>query len=268
MRRPARARLERFRAHAAVVYGSGLEALPAGAVVLDELSYEELGWPCTAVAGHANVLRLAEVAAAKGARLRLALACGRPHRYEGWADEELERPVRDLAAAGVARLALTNSSGALRPRVTPGDVVVCPAVVDLQAPPAGVAPERLDVCGRAETAAVATALSRALASGGPPESAAGGVRVGDYVAVCGPQFETAAEVHWLSGFGDVVGMSAAPEVRAARDAAAECCLFALVANRAAEVGSHDEVLARGAALARRLSAGLTAALAARWPRLV
>jgi purine nucleoside phosphorylase len=64
-----------------------------------------------------------------------------------------------------------------------------------------------------------------------------------------------------------VGMSAAPEVRAARAAGAECCLLALVANRAAEVGSHEEVLTRGADAARGLSAGLGAALAARWPGL-
>jgi len=38
---------------------------------------------------------------------------------------------------------------------------------------------------------------------------------GAYVSVCGPQFETPAEVAWLAGYGDVVGMSAAPEARAA-----------------------------------------------------
>jgi hypothetical protein len=40
-----------------------------------------------------------------------------------------------------------------------------------------------------------------------------------------------------------------------------------VANRAAEVGSHEEVLERGARAALDLSAGLGAAVAARWPGL-
>jgi purine-nucleoside phosphorylase len=249
--------LAAFAADAAVVFGSGLEMLPAGAVLEAEFGYDELGWPCTAVPGHANVLRLVSGVAAGEARLRLALACGRPHLYEGWTEEELGRPVRELAAAGVSRVTLTNSTGALRPQVEPGGVVVCHAVADLQRPPREQAPPLLPVCSPREARAVAEALqARGLAA-----------RAGAYCAVAGPQFETAAEVAWLAAHGDVVGMSAAPEVRAAAASGAECCLLALVANRAAEVGSHEEVLERGARAARDLSAGLGAAVAARWPGL-
>jgi purine nucleoside phosphorylase len=254
----ARERLAAFGAHAAVVFGSGLEALPGGAVLEDEIGYAELGWPCTAVPGHANVLRLVSGVAAGEARLRLALACGRPHAYEGWTDEELERPVRELAAAGITRVVLTNSTGSLRAAVAPGDVVVCASVVDLQRPPRTGRPPLLPVCD----AAAAGAVAAALANGGRT------ARTGVYCAVAGPQFETRAEVAWLAGYGDVVGMSAAPEVRAAAAEGAGCCLLALVANRAAEVGSHEEVLERGAGAARDLSAGLGAAVAARWPGLV
>jgi purine nucleoside phosphorylase len=260
----ARERLARFRAHAAVVYGSGLQALPPGARVEDELAYPELGWPCTAVPGHASVVRLVSGVAAGKARLRLALACGRPHLYEGWSDDELQRPVRDLAAAGVRRVVLTNSTGSLRQDVEPGDIVVCGDVVDLQAPPAEAAPPRLEVCP--PEAAVAVAAS--LVTAGERGATIAGVHTGTYVAVAGPQFETRAEVACLAVYGDVVGMSAAPEVRAVLAAGAECCLLALVANRAAEVGSHEEVLSGGAGAARGLSAGLGAAVAARWPGLI
>ena len=51
-------------------------------------------------------------------------------------------------------------------------------------------------------------------------------------------------------------MSAAPEVRAARATGVECCLLALVANVAAAVDSHEDVLAVGGRLARLLAAGL------------
>ena len=91
---------------------------------------------------------------------------------------------------------------------------------------------------------------------------------GVYVSVCGPQFETPAEVAWLAGYGDVVGMSAAPEARAAAATGVESCLLALVANVAAAVGSHADVLAAGAGLARLLAAGLPSALLARWPDLL
>jgi purine nucleoside phosphorylase len=91
--------------------------------------------------------------------------------------------------------------------------------------------------------------------------------VGDYVAVAGPQFETRAEVAWLAAHGAVVGMSAVPEVRAARLAGAGCCLLALVVNRAAAIGSHEDVLAFAGRLAAGLSASLVSVLQARWPEL-
>jgi purine-nucleoside phosphorylase len=248
--------LAAWRPHAAAVYGSGLWALPEGARVEDEVPYDALGWPSGSVPGHQNVLRLARVSVGDGYQLRLALACGRPHRYEGWSDEELETPVRALAAAGVSRLVLTNSCGALRPGAAVGRAVACSAVVDLQRPPAGDAPERLAVCADDDAARVAVALGAGAA---PPAST--------YVSVCGPQFETPAEVAWLARYGDVVGMSAAPEVRAAVATGVECCLLALVANVAAAVGSHEDVLAAGGRLARLLAAGLTRAVLARWPDL-
>ena len=250
----SRSRVAAFGPHAAVVFGSGLAALPPGAAVRAELDYRELGWPCTAVPGHRNVLQLVEVTPREAGGLRLALACGRPHGYEGWPREELERPVRTLAAAGVSRFVLTNSCGALRPAVTPGELVACTDVIDLQVPPLSAAPPILGVCSAAEAAAVAAVVTPA--------------RTGVYVAVAGPQFETPAEVAWLAGHGAVVGMSGAPEVRAARAAGAACCLLALVVNRAAAVGSHQEVLAFGGRLAGTLAAGLGAVVTARWPGLI
>ncbi len=91
---------------------------------------------------------------------------------------------------------------------------------------------------------------------------------GTYVSVCGPQFETPAEAAWLSRLGDVVGMSAAPEARAAAASGVECGLVALVANVAAAVDSHEDVLAAGGRLAGLLAAGLSAAVLARWPDLL
>jgi purine-nucleoside phosphorylase len=252
-----RERVAAWRPHAAVVYGSGLWTLPEGARVEDEVPYDALAWPAGSVPGHQNVLRLAAVPVAGGGELRLALACGRPHRYEGWSDEELETPVRALAAAGVTRLVLTNSCGALRPVAEVGRAVVCSSVVDLQRSPAGDEPERLAVCGDDEAARVAAVLDAAAAPG-----------AGAYVSVCGPQFETPGEVAWLSRYGHVVGMSAAPEARAAAATGVECCLLALVANVAAAVDSHEEVLVVGGRLARLLAAGLTHAVTARWPDLL
>ena len=245
----------------AAVFGSGLASLSADLVVEHDFDYEDLGWPCTAVAGHANRLRLARASAAGGRELKLALACGRPHRYEGWTDDELERPVRTLAGCGARRLVLTNACGSLR-AAPQGALVVCDHVVDLQLPPAGTAPEHLPVCSRQEAARIVTRLNAASCADDAPPSG-----VGAYVAVLGPQFETPAEVRWLARHGAVVGMSAAPEVRAARATEVECLLLALVVNQAAAVGSHGDVLTTAGRFSSSLASALITAVKARWPEL-
>ena len=259
--RAALARVAAWAPDVAAIFGSGLAAVSAELVVEHDVGYEDLGWPCTAVAGHANRLRLARVAAAGGRELKLALACGRPHRYEGWTDDELERPVRALAGCGARRLVLTNACGSLR-AAPQGALVVCDHVVDLQLPPAGTAPERLPVCSPKEAAHIVTRLHAASCADDAPPSG-----VGAYVAVQGPQFETPAEARWLARYATVVGMSAAPEVRAARATGVDCLLLALVVNQAAAVGSHDNVLATASRFSSGLASALITTVKARWPEL-
>ncbi len=238
-------------ADAAVVFGSGLAAVPDGSLIERRYALTDFGWPAPAVAGHGSTLVLARLPG--GAKL--ALVHGRPHLYEGWSEAELERPVTDLATWGVRRFLLLNACGGLAPEVAVGDVVVGTALVDLQAPPADAAP-RAPICDEAVAARVAAALAPSMTA-----------RTGVYVAVPGPQYETPSEAAWLAGHGDVVGMSTAPEVRAARRAGAGLCLLSLCVNRAAAVGSHDEVLATAARFRARVGGALASVLAARWPDL-
>jgi len=234
-------------ADAAIVSGSGLTVVPDGYEVVDEIGYGALGWPATAVAGHPNRLLVAE--ASRPPR-RLLLACGRAHLYEGWRPDEVERPVRDLAAAGVAAVVLTNATGGLSTDCRPGTAVVVTDVVDLQDPPVDEPPV-LPVFGPDRARALAD-----LVAGWLP------ARVGRYVAVPGPQYETPAEAAWLAAYGQVVGMSAACEVRAARDMRLPIAVLALVVNRAAAPLGHDDVLAAGARLAAGLARALPAVVAA------
>ena len=88
---------------------------------------------------------------------------------------------------------------------------------------------------------------------------------GRYVAVPGPQYETPAEASWLAGFGAAVGMSTAPEVRAAARCGIDTMLLACIVNRSSAVADHDEVLATGARVAAGLRACLPAVLSAAWP---
>ena len=217
--------------------------LPQGAVVEGEHDYASLGWPRLGVEGHAGKL---VVVTLEGRRV--LLACGRPHLYEGWSREELARPVSDLASWGVRRLLVTNACGGLTERASPGTVVVVDEVVDLQEAPRDE-PEVLP----GSSAAWTTLCAERLAAWFP-------VVRGRYVAVPGPQFETAAEARWLARYGDAVGMSTAPEVRAAREHGLEMAVLALVVNRSGASVGHEEVLAGARGMAARLSKALPAIL--------
>jgi purine-nucleoside phosphorylase len=238
----------RFAAETAIVFGSGLAVVPAEAVVVARLPYAGLGWPTSGVAGHGNELLLATV----GER-RLLLANGRPHAYEGRSPRELRVAVDDMVLWGVRHLVLTNAAGGLADWALPGTAVVVTRVVDLQRAPVAEPDELPATAGRR-----AQAVCAALAAHIP-------ARAGRYVAVPGPQYETPSEAAWLADHADAVGMSTAPEVRAAAELGVEIVVLAFVVNRASAVSSHDEVLAVGHRLAEGLRASLGAVLEAAWP---
>jgi purine nucleoside phosphorylase len=256
------ARLAAWAPDLAVIVGSGMASITSRLVVDDELAYDELGWPATSVPGHDNRLLLARGRTARGRELRLALACGRPHRYEGWTDGDLERAVRDLCACGVERSVMTNAAGGLG-ETCPGTALVCHEVVDLQAPPPGREAPRLAVCSHDEAARAAVGLCQTEGEGAPPVPCTAGV----YVSVAGPQYETPAEAQWLARYGDAVGMSAAPELRAALGTGMTCLVLALVVNRSGADASHDDVLVAAARLSERLAVRMLALVEARWPEL-
>jgi len=81
---------------------------------------------------------------------------------------------------------------------------------------------------------------------------------GVYAQFTGPQYETPAEVKMATIMGaDLVGMSTALEVIAAREADLEVLGLSLVTNLGAGIGTdalnHQEVLDAGAAAAPRIS---------------
>jgi purine-nucleoside phosphorylase len=230
-------------ARLAVVSGSGLAAVPDGYHVVDELTYRGLGWPTTAVAGHPNRLLVARSPEGEHA----FLACGRPHPYEGWSAEELDRPLADLATWGVRTVVLTCAAGGLTPPAAPGCLVVVDEVVDLQSSFGAEEPPLLPTTAAGVAERAVAALRTHLPA----------LR-GRYAAVWGPQYETPAEAAWLAGFADVVGMSGAPEVQAARRLRLATVMVAAVVNRSSGAMDHEEVLSAGA----RLQSGLQGALAA------
>jgi len=80
-----------------------------------------------------------------------------------------------------------------------------------------------------------------------------GIELGEgvYAAMLGPSYETPAEIRYLRAIGaDLVGMSTAPEVIAARHMGVRCLAISCVTNMAAGILpqkiNHEEVLETGA----------------------
>lgn len=233
-----------------VVLGSGWAA--AAPKALASMAMADLpGCTTPVVPGHGGQVQL--VRAPSGSTV--ALFSGRTHLYEGRGVAAVTHVVRTLAAAGASRLILTNGAGSIRPEWTPGTVVLISDHINLTGTTPLVGPRFLDL-----TQAYDPQL-RSLARKVDPTLAEG-----VYVQFPGPAYETPAEVRMVAAIGgDLVGMSAALETIAAREAGMAVLGLSLVTNAAAGVSAatlaHADVVAAGQAVAPRLRLLLAGILA-------
>ena len=147
---------------------------------------------------------------------------GRFHVYEGYSAQELVRPVRVMQQLGVKTMLVSNACGALNPHFHKGELMLMEDHINLLGdnPLRGENLERFGPRFPDMSDAYSVRL-RKLAHEIALEA---GIRVqeGVYVAVAGPNLETAAEYRFLRTVGaDVVGMSTIPEVIAAVQAGME-----------------------------------------------
>ena len=136
-----------------------------------------------------------------GEPLRVLVALGRTHLYEGVPASRVTALVRAAAAAGVSRAVLCNANGCLRDWSL-GDVMAIEDHLNFS----GVSPfdgtiflDTTGVWDPALTDAAATVCERR----------------GTYAIVRGPEYQTRAETRWLATTGaDCVGMSTVMEALA------------------------------------------------------
>jgi len=225
-----------------LVLGSGFQHVTKAMRVTEKISYAELsGFPPVGVSGHAGNLLVGEL----GGTPVLVLS-GRTHFYEGHAMETVTFAVRVLAFCGVTDLLLTNAAGGVNPEFAPGDFMALTDHINfmgtnpLRGPATPGLPRFVDLT-QAYDAGLLGLLRRA--------AKASGVKLleGVYLAVCGPSYETPAEVRALAGLGaDAVGMSTVPEAIVARQCglrvAGVSCITNLAAGRSKQPLSHAEVL--------------------------
>lgn len=227
----------------AVVLGSGLGDFATGLTDAVTVPYQDIPhWPRATVVGHAGTL---VVGASKGRRV-LALA-GRAHYYEGHPLTVATFAMRVLGQLGVKHVVLTNAAGGINTRFSTGALMVIDDHINAMGtnPLIGPNDERFgarfpDMSHVYSPRLRALADTTAAALGLPLEH-------GVYVAVCGPSYETPAEIRAFRTMGaDAVGMSTVPEAIVARHQGIEVLGISCITNPAAGVLPqplvHDEVM--------------------------
>jgi purine-nucleoside phosphorylase len=142
----------------------------------------------------------------------VAILRGRVHGYEGYRLREVAFPVRVLKAIGVETLVLTNAAGGLNPAYRAGSLVLVTDHINLTGDNPLIGPnddelgERFPDMSEPYDRGLIALAERAAAELKIP------VEKGVFVAVMGPNLETAAEYRFLRLIGaDVVGMSLVAE---------------------------------------------------------
>ncbi|MGH7458350.1 MAG: purine-nucleoside phosphorylase [Longimicrobiaceae bacterium] len=244
-----------------LVLGSGLGGLADELGEPVVIPYAGIpGFPHSTVEGHRGRLLFGELEGTPVAAMQ-----GRFHLYEGFTPEQVVFPVRALAELGATTLVVTNSAGAVSPRLRPGELMLIADHINLLGANPLTGPV---LAGEERFPDMSSPYHPGLRAAARKVALEGGVWLseGVYAAVPGPSYETPAEVRALAWLGaDAVGMSTVPEVLAARARGLRVLGISCLTNLAAGLGggplSHDEVIEVGLRARGRLAALLRGTLA-------
>ncbi len=241
----------------AIILGSGLaKAVPAleNSKVIPYSSIP--GFPRTTVAGHAGKLILGRLHGKS-----VAVMQGRFHYYEGHSMESIALPLRMLEYLGVKTVFLTAAVGSLRTQIKLGHFVAIKDHLNFmgRSPLRAFHEEEFGEMFPDLSNAYDADLRRRIVAICRRRKLP--VHEGVYLALCGPSYETPAEIVAFRGLGaDVAGMSVVPEVIPARQMGIRVAALTWISNMTSGMKgaslNHSEVLALGG----RVSDGLRAVL--------
>jgi purine-nucleoside phosphorylase len=248
----------------ALVLGSGLGAFADSLTDAARIPFHEIpAFPRSTAIGHAGQLVIG-----KSAAVPVAAMQGRVHLYEGYSPQQVTFPMRVFGRMGIRSVILTNAAGGINLRYQQGALVLISDHINLQGtnPLAGPNDDRFGV----RFPDMTHAYERSYREMAKEEAAKLGMTLheGAYAALLGPSYETPAEIRYLRTIGaDLVGMSTAFEVIAARHMGIKVLAISCVTNMAAGILdqplSHQEVMETG----ERVRSSFEALLRAILPRI-
>jgi len=226
-----------------VILGSGLGGF---ANLVEEkvvIPYKDIPhFPISTVEGHAGQLVFGKVQGRS-----VVVMQGRFHFYEGYTMQEVTFPIRVMQVLGVTGLIVTNAAGGINSAFSSGNLVLIKDHLNLMgdnplrgANLSNLGPRFPDLSEGYNLEWRQKALGIAKELGIIPQE-------GIYVAVCGPNYETPAEIRYMRTIGaDMVGMSTVPEVIVANHGGMKVLGISCVTNMAAGILgqklSHVEVM--------------------------
>ncbi len=237
-----------------IILGTGLGDLADALEGRTMVPYREIpNFPQSTVESHAGELHVGTLAG-----VPVALMKGRVHFYEGYSMQQVTFPVRVLKALGCDTLIITNACGGMNPDMPAGTIVVTTDHINLMGdnPLIGANVDELgprfpDMSEPYSRALVAHAESVALEQGIA-------LQRGVFVAVSGPNLETAAEYRFLRAIGaDCVGMSLVPENIVAVHGGQRVLAFNVVTDACLPDALHPVDIAQVLAVAGRTAPLLT-----------
>src|SRR5271168_844124 len=254
----------KLRPQIGLVLGSGLGGFADSLTNAVRIPFAEIpDFPRSTAIGHAGQLVIGHAGA-----VPVAVMQGRVHLYEGYSVQQVAFPIRVFARMGIRAVILTNAAGGINLNYQQGALVLVRDHINLQGtnPLVGANDDRFGVRFPDMTHAYEKSY-RELAR---EEACKLGMTLheGVYAALLGPSYETPAEINYLRTIGaDLVGMSTAFEVIAARHMAIKVLAISCVTNMAAGIVdqplSHQEVMETG----ERVKTSFEALLRAVLPRV-
>jgi purine-nucleoside phosphorylase len=229
-----------------LVLGSGLGAFADSLTDAARVPYAEIpSFPQSTAIGHAG-----RMVVGNAGSVAVAAMQGRVHLYEGYSPQEVTFPIRVFARMGIRAVIITNAAGGINLGYSQGALVLISDHINLQGtnPLVGPNDDRFGV----RFPDMTQAYSRAYREIAREEAAKLSLMLheGVYAALLGPSYETPAEIENLRRIGaDLVGMSTAAEVIAARHMGLSVLAISCVTNMAAGILdqplSHAEVMETG-----------------------
>src|SRR5271167_740188 len=247
-----------------LVLGSGLGGFADSLTDATGIPYAEIpAFPRSTAIGHAG-----QMVVGKAGAVPVAVMQGRVHLYEGYSPQQVAFPMRVFGRMGIRAVLLTNAAGGINLNFQQGALVLIRDHINLQGtnPLVGPNDDRFGVRFPDMTQAYERSYrALALEEGGKLGMT---LHEGVYAALLGPSYETPAEINYLRTIGaDLVGMSTAFEVIAARHMGIKVLAISCVTNMAAGIIdqplSHQEVMETG----ERVKSSFEALLRAVLPRI-